>query len=574
MLRTLRIRDFVIVDELTVEFGDGLNLLTGETGAGKSIVLDALGMAVGLRADRSWIRAGSERAVVEALFEFAAGEAAPRCAAERGVEVADGGQILVQRELPAGGGGRVWINGAPGTVQLLRDLGPWLVELHGQREPAGPSVPERQTAIVDERGGQGELVAAVRRAHGSVREADERREHLVRQAARRAERVEELERVAREIEAAQPRAGEIAELERDALLLRNAERVACLLEEIVQAAYEGEPSAAGLAAAAAGRAEELARIDPALGPAAQQLRAAALELQDAGTTFRDWRERAAFEPERLEGIEARRAALERLCLRHATDEAGLAARAAAARRELDELRSLDAELERLELESAAARRAYAEAATALGAARRKAARRIGREVQEQLSALALPHARFEIAFRPARGPSIGNAGPELPFSPAGAERAEFLWAANPGEPAQPLARAASGGEWSRVMLALHVVADSTEAAPTVIFDEIDAGVGGAAADAVGARLAQLARRRQVLCVTHLPQVAAYADRHLRVRKEVRGGRTRAAVEDLAAAGRIEEMARMLGGRRPTAASRRHAAEMLGAAGRAPARRNA
>lgn len=575
MLRTLRIRDLVIVEELTVEFGGGLNLLTGETGAGKSILLDALALATGGRADRSLIRTGADRASVEALFELGGGTAAYEWAAERGFEIADGGQILVQRELPRSGNGRVRINGSPSTVQLLRELGERVLELHGQHEQLELRSSDRSTELLDEHGGHDARLRRTRGCCATVRAASGRMEELEQLAERRAERIEDLVAVVREIESLAPRPDELEQLEQERKLLQNAGQLTALVEEIVQRVYEAEPSAAGLAATAADRAEELARIDPTLAGQAEQIRVAAVELQDAGATLRDYRDGREFDPERLETIESRKAAIERLCLHHATDEAGLSQRLESATEELEQLRSLDDELAQAADAVDAARKDYVDAAVALTVARTKAARTLAKAVTQQLRSVAFPEAQFEVALRPARGETVELAdGGSVPLGAAGAEHVEFLLAANPGEPVRPLAQVASGGELSRVMLALHVVAGSTSPTRSLVFDEVDTGVGGAVADAVGARLATLARSQQVLCVTHLPQVAAYADRHMRVRKRVRDGRTIAEIEDLGADGRVEELARMLGGKRPSEASRRHASELLTAAERPRAGRRA
>ena len=575
MLRTLRIRDLVIIEDLTVEFGDGLNLLTGETGAGKSILLDALTLATGGRADRSLIRSGAECASVEALFELDGRSRARSWADERGFEIAEGGQLLVQRELPRSGNGRVRINGSPATVQLLRELGERVLELHGQHEQLELRSADRSTELLDAHGGHEKALGKVRSAWERVREAVERGERLREMAGRRSERIEELERLVREVEALAPEAGELEELDRERRLLQNAGQLSELLDEAVHKLYEAEPSAAGLAASAAERAEELARIDSALTAQAEQIRAAAVELQDAGEALRDYRDGREFDPERLEIVESRRAAIERLCLAHGRDEAGLGELLDSAGRELSELRELDDELEASEEEARRARERYGVAAAALSGARARAARSLTKAVNGQLRSVALAAASFEVSLRPTRGEEVeGPGGEPIPLAACGAEQAELLLAANPGEPARPLSQVASGGELSRVMLALHVVAGAASPSCSLVFDEVDAGVGGAVADSVGARLATLARSQQVLCVTHLPQVAAYADRHLRVRKRVEDGRTTAGIEDLSADGRVEELARMLGGKKPSALSRRHAAELLTAAERPRAGRRA
>jgi DNA repair protein RecN (Recombination protein N) len=388
------------------------------------------------------------------------------------------------------------------------------------------------------------------------------------QGADREERIEALRATVREIDELEPHPGELERLDRERRVLKHAGRMAELLEETVRLSYDGEPAAASLAAAAAARAEEAAELDPSLTELAARLRAAALEVEDAGSGVRDYRDRADFDPARIEEVEARRAALERCCLRHASDEAGLAELRKRAQAELETLAAFDEEVAAGEGRLAEAEEAYLDATDLLTARRREGARRLEAAVQRQFEALALGKARFRVELVPARGETIERPGRAArPSNARGAERAEFHLAANPGEPMRALRQVASGGELSRVMLALHVVARSDARGRVLIFDEIDAGVGGAVADAVGARLRRLARAHQLICVTHLPQVAVHADRHFRVRKRVASGRTRAGIADLSGPERVEELARMLGGKRPTPASRRHATELLHAASR-------
>jgi DNA repair protein RecN (Recombination protein N) len=489
-----------------------------------------------------------------------------RWAAENGYDdLIEDGQILVRRELPADGNGRVLVNGSPGTLALLREWSGRLLELHAQQEHRSLLQPESHLALLDRFGNHAEALERTERAHAAVVRARERLDDLTAAAARREERQKELERAVREIEAVGPQPGERDELDRERGLLRNASRVAELLEEAVRLSYEGEPSAAGMASAAARRASELAGLDGRLAESAERLRAAAVELQDVGAALRDYRSRADFDPARLEELEERRVALERLCLRYGTDEEQVLARRDSALAELATLRAIDTEVDRAAEELREAEKSYLETAVKLSARRREAARRLAPAVVKQLRALALEKARWEVEFSPARGEPVGDG--EIPLHPRGAERAAFQLAANPGEPFAPLHKAASGGELSRAMLALHVVVESAGEGRALVFDEVDAGVGGAVADAVGARLARLARRQQVLCVTHLPQVAAYADRHLAVRKNVHDGRTLARIDDLQGEARVSELARMLGGKQATPTSLRHAAELLDAAGR-------
>ncbi len=574
LLRTLRIRNLVIVEDLTIEFGPGLNLLTGETGAGKSILVDALGLVAGARADRSLVRAGCDKASVEALFDVPPACAAAAWIADNSAAQDVAGQLLVLREIAIEGSGRIVVNGSPCTLGLLRELVHLLLELHGQDDPKNLLETDRHLAILDGFGGLLER-ERVGLAHAAVRAAAAELDELRAREADRASLGERLRRTAREIEELRPRAGELELLDRERCILRNASRMVELLEQAIEAGYEGEPSAAALSARAAARVEELSELDPSLSDPARRLRAAAVELADVGAAIRDYRDRADFDPARLEQVEARRAALERACLAHATDEAGLIGLGQAAAAELAALESIEQERVAAEARELAAQEGYLAAADSLGRARASAALELEQAVERQFRALALGQARFKVELLPARGATIRGSGKHapLPLGAAGAERAEFLLAANPGEPLRALRQVASGGELARVMLALHVAAGSDDGGRVVVFDEIDAGVGGAVADAVGARLRALAATRQLLCVTHLPQVAAYADRHFRVLKSVSGGRTHAGVADLCGAERIEELARMLAGRRPTPTSRKHAAELLEAAGRSARQRS-
>ena len=549
----------MIIEELSVEFGPGFNLLTGETGAGKSILVDALGLVVGARADRSLVRSGEERASVEALFEIDPKEPAAAWLSEQTGYDAEEGELLVRRELAAQGAGRIQLNGAPCTLAMLRELAALLLELHGQHAPRSLLAGERHLEILDALGLHLLELERVRGAHAEVAQAAEALEELRELAAERELRLREGQATVAELEELAPEPGELERLDRERRVLQNASRVAELLETAVGLSYEADPSAAALAARAAAAAEELAELDGSLAETAARIRSAAVDLDDAGHELRGYRDAADFDESRLEQVEARRAAIEHACLRHATDEPGLIERLDKVREELQTLADFEGNLAEAEALHGRAVAAYVESAAKLTRKRKRAAKRLEQAVSKQFASLALGKAQLAVEFRPAR----------TEFSARGAERAEFLLAANPGEPLRPLRQVASGGELSRVMLALHVVAESLQARRVLVFDEIDAGVGGAVADAVGARLQRLAAGRQLLCITHLPQVAAYADLHFHVSKRVAGGRTHAGIAQLSASQRVEELARMLGGKKPTAAARRNASELLGAAGRRP-----
>ncbi len=562
MLKTLRIRNLVTIDDLRVEFGPGLNVLTGETGAGKSIVVDALGLAAGSRGDSALVRSGADRSVIEAAFDLPPRGPLRALLAERGLDAGEG-ELIVRRELAASGSGRVLINGSPSTVGVLREIGEHLFDLHGQHEHRGLLGPERHLALLDSFGGNDDTRSAVAAAHRDAVAAEGQVTRLVALGREGRVRSAALGEMLREIRGVDPKPGELDSLRRDREVLQNGARVAELLDEAILRLDEGDLPAIASLHTAERRVAELGRIDPSLANVAARLESARLDLEDARDTLAAYRARADFDPQRLESIESRRAALERLLLRFGPAEEDAVAGANRAERELATIDNLDTEIAAAEGKLAAARAAYDDAARVLSKRRAIAAARLGPAVEAELTPLALAKARFEVVLTPS-----GDA------SAAGAERAEFFLAANPGEAARPIGRAASGGELSRLMLALHVVLDAAAPGPVLVFDEVDAGVSGRVAVAVGARLARLAARHQVLCVTHLPQVAAHADGHYHVSKRVASGRTHTEIVPLTGEERVDELARMLGGRQATIASRENAAELIaeaGQAGRAPRR---
>jgi DNA repair protein RecN (Recombination protein N) len=565
MLKTLRIRHLVTIDDLSVEFGPGLNVLTGETGAGKSIVVDALGLAAGERGDSALVRSGADRSVIEAAFEHEGRGPLAELLVARGLD-AEGEELVVRRELAASGSGRVLVNGSPSTVGVLRELGEHLVDLHGQHEHQGLLGPERHLELLDAFGGHERELQAVATACGGVVDADARLTRLRELGREGRARAEALREMLREIRGADPKPGELDALRRDRAVLQNGSKVAELLDEAIVQLDEGEQPALAAAHTAERRVAELGRIDPSLAALTARIESARLELEDVRDTLTAYRDRADFDPARLEAIESRRAALERLLLKWGPSEEDARSAALRAEREIATIDNLGAEVAAAEAEAAAARAAYENAAGVLSKRRVSAAARLGPAVEAELKPLAFGKARFEVALTPSRGVKGHEGAGGVPLHPAGAERAEFLLAANPGEAARPIGKAASGGELSRLMLALHVVLEATSSGRVLVFDEVDAGVSGSVAVAVGARLARLSTRHQVLCVTHLPQVAAHGDGHYHVSKRVAAGRTHTEIVPLTGEARVDELARMLGGRQATSASRENAAELLAEAG--------
>ncbi len=567
MLTTLRISGLAIVDQAEVAFGPGLNVLTGETGAGKSILVQALHLVLGGRMAADALREGAEEAVVEALFDLPARHPVLERLLAAGLPVAvEGGEVLVRRSAARGGRGRAFVNGALCTVGMLESCARGLVDLTGQHEHVALLDEASHVALLDAFAGvdgEGGLLTRYRAAHAVLASALRRRAELARAREERARRADWLTFQLGELDALRPAAGEDRALERERQLLASAERLRGAARGAEAAIYGEEGSAAERMGRAVRLLGEAAGLDPRLEPPLALLRSALAEVEEAARTLARYGEAGGGDPERLEQVLERLDALRGLARKHGgTLEAALA-RVDEMRAELRQVSGDDAELARLEGAVAEARREAGGFAAELGLRRREAAKAFAREVQGELAALAMGRCRIEVAFLRAEA-GADDAEPAL--GPDGAERARILLAANPGEPSRPLARVASGGELSRVLLALKRALARADPVDTYVFDEADAGIGGAVADAVGRLLSEVSRERQVICVTHLPQVAAFADRHLRVEKRLARGRTATAVVPLAApADRQSELARMLAGATLTASAMAHAGALLAAA---------
>jgi len=555
MLKLLRINNIALIPSLEIELGPGLVLLTGETGAGKSIVIDALSLLLGDRASPEVIRTGEDRAVVEAVLET---NGAAELLDERGLPT-DGDEIVIRREIQAAGKGKATVNGALVPLSLLRDLAPHVAVIHGQHEPQGLLDPSTHLDVLDHFAGLdsgrpiGEFFRDLRAAEAALdkhrsdrREAERRREMLEYQAA-------EIEKSG------------LAPAEEDSLRVEkarqaNAGRLATLSGEAYALLYDDEDSALGRLAQVYRRVDELAEIDPDFRPFAEGRRELLAPLEDLALRLRDYQERLEVSPGRLDEIESRLAVLERLKKKYGATVDEVIAFGERCRRELEALGTPE-EQERLLVD----RRdelagLYLDRARALSKKRRAAAAELRRRVQAELAQLAMEKTRFEVGFDPVDAES--TLGDPSRWTERGLERAEFLLSPNPGEDLRPLAKIASGGELSRLMLAIKSVIGRDAPGLTLVFDEVDAGIGGRVAEVVGRKLKAVSARRQVLCVTHLPQIAALADQHLAVRKQVTKGRTVTLVDRLDESARVEEVARMLGGETITATARDHAREML------------
>jgi DNA repair protein RecN (Recombination protein N) len=551
MLTGVAVRNFAIIDEVSLELGPGLTVLTGETGAGKSILVDALGLVLGDRADASAVRHGAERAEITASFDLGALPEVAAWLAEQALD-ADG-ECVLRRVIGAEGRSRAWINGAPATLQTLRELGERLVDIHGQHEHQSLTRPAAQRELLDARLPDPSLLRAVAEAWQAWRAAAEERARLEAAGRDREQRLDLLRYQLRELEAFAPTAGEAAELEADFTRLANAGRLAEGASGALELVYESEAGAARDAVArAAELLAELAGMDPRLDAPGRLLAEAEIQLTEAAAELRSYLAELEMDPARLDDVQARLEGLKALSRKHQVEPDALPICQAAIAVEIEELEQAEIRLGRASERLQAAERTCREAAARLGEARAQAAAEFADQVSALMQQLGMPGGRFRVAV---------EHDPAGPVSPHGTDAIEFQVSANPGQPVAPVARVASGGELSRISLAIQVAAKAATPIPVMVFDEVDAGIGGGIAEIVGRRLAELGRRAQVLCVTHLAQVASQADQHLRVVKLTDGETTRTTLKPLTEAEKVEELARMLGGVEITGTTRAHAKEM-------------
>ncbi len=562
MLSFLKIENLAIVPSLSVEFGGGFNVLTGETGAGKSIIVDAVGLLVGERGGPNLIRAGADRLTLEGLFEVKGRKGLVEKLAEIDVETGEEGVIL-RRELAASGRSRAFINGRLVPLQQLKLAGDLLADLHGQNPHQSLLRPEGQREALDRFASAGKLAAEVASAAKQLRELLGEREALRSTQQEHARLAEALRTEVAEIEAATPSSEEEAALRCEEMLLRHAEEIRSLAAMACDLLNEDDDSALSRLGAVSSALEKLAAIDARCRDALRAVEESVVSLKEALRTVEPYREQGEYDAVRLDQVASRLAAIDRLKRKYGSSIDEILVYLGRARGDLRALESSVDRLETIDEEVAAAARAFGAAAESLSRKRREGAHSLERALRDELKTLALQRCRFTVAFEPHEDPEseVIVRGRRMACRSHGIESVEFLISPNPGEGLRPLSQIASGGELSRLMLALRTASESRTDARTLVFDEVDAGIGGAVAEAVALRLKGLARRQQVLCVTHLPQVAAVADRHYRVEKETVKGRTRTSISRLRRDERVEELARMLGSpRAPTA--RRHAAALI------------
>jgi len=556
MLVELLVENYAVVDRIRVRFHPGLNLLTGETGSGKSIVVDAFGLLLGARASADMIRSGESRARVAGIFDVRDRADVRALLDPAGFAVEDS-ELLIEREILAGGKSRAFLGSRPVAVSLLRELAPLLGDIHGQHDQQLLFSPEAQRDMLDTFAGTAELLDRVAEIHRLWRAAGAALETLERTEQEKLRLLDLWEFQRKEIEGAAPKAGEDEALEAERRVLQNLGRLQEHSATAYAALYDSPESALAQVRLAAKRLDELCRIDPSLAPLGEQLQAAEVAIKEASYGLRDYLSGLEANPGRLEEIENRLSLLDKLKRKYGSTIGEILAFLAEVCAQIEQVEHAGERMEELRKERERLAREYEQGAGELTALRRRAARKLEKGVESELASLAMERTTFRIEIAPA------------PWSEAGADRVEFLVSPNLGEEPKPLDKVASGGEISRIALALKTCLaaprkPSGEGSPlrTLVFDEVDAGIGGSAAEGVGRRLKKLAIANQVLCVTHLAQIAAFADHHYCVEKRESKGRTVAAIEELDRLGRTREVGRMLSGQELTQEALKHANRLI------------
>ena len=539
MIRFLSVTNLAVIDRLDLEFAPGFNVLTGETGAGKSILVGAVGLLVGGRASADLVRTGEETAAVQAVFEKQ-----------------DGGEVIVRREVSSQGRSRAFVDGALVTSAALRAAAGSLVDLHGQHEHQVLLDPTAHLDLLDEFAGVTPVRDGVAAAFRAWQQLRDERARLAAAEQQKASRAEFLAFQLSEIDTIAPQADEDQELITTRQVLANADRLQRLCGDAYTALYEGDEAALAALGTVWKKTGELAALDAKFAPYVEAREAIKSQLEDLAFFLRSYSQNIDASPARLQEIEDRLALLERLKKKHGPSLADVIAKAVHLRRELHDIEHATERAAELDAALGTAAAAYRQVAGDLSIRRRAAAKEFGKALEKALADLAMAKTRCEVRF------AVDGNGGEGAWSDRGLDEAEFYISPNPGEDVKPLARIASGGELSRIMLALKTLASTDAPGKTLIFDEVDAGIGGAVADVVGARLRLLGERFQVLCITHLPQIAAYGATHYRIAKSVKGGRTSTGVTRIDGAARETEIARMMGGTDVSASVLAGAREMI------------
>ncbi|GAB4126912.1 MAG: DNA repair protein RecN [Roseiflexaceae bacterium] len=571
MLIELNISDFAIIERLNLRLTNGFNVLTGETGAGKSIIIDALGTLRGERVDPTFVRAGSERARIEGVFSIANYPQIIPILEEYGLYDAEEEHLILSREVNRESGRSVArINGRAVNNTILREIGGRLVDIHGQHEGLTLFNTRTHGDMLDRYGGLVGLRDQLAEQVNNLRKVRDELDSLRKAAAHRAERIEELRILLEDVQAAKLRVGEEDDLLRERTLVQNSTRIIDLVNTVYASLYAGDEGqrkvgrpvvdALGTISAAL---DELSRLDPSVSRMAEQARELLYAAEDLASGVRGYRDTIESDPNRLDSIEDRLTLIRDMQRKYRATIDQILARAAAAESEIDRLTNSDEHMADLEAQEQRLRVAAGTIAAELSKRRREVGDTLAASIVGAMRDLAMPHVRFFVSLERLPDPQgLPIGGQSYSFDKTGIDRIEFMLSPNPGEPLKPLAKIASGGESARLLLALKSILSKVDEVPTMIFDEVDVGVGGRAGTVVGEKLWSISDRHQVICITHLPQVAAFGDSHYGISKVVSSDRTRTAVVRLGEQQRIEEIAAMLDGVPVSEHSRRSAQEML------------
>ena len=552
MLTHIHIWNFAIVEQLDIEFDAGLTVLTGETGAGKSILLDALNLALGDRADTSVIRHGNDKAEISVTFSLHDCPGAIAWLAEHEMQSED--ECIIRRTISRNGPSKAFINGIPATVQQLRELGEMLVDLHGQHEHQSLLQRDIQRRLLDDYADHKNLLQQVASSYDKWLTLQEQWQRLSSANQDRDSRLELLRYQVQELESLNLQAGETGELEAEHKRLANASHLLQTVQQVLGLLEENDDSAVHQALNQShGDISDLARVDAQLQPIAELLNNAIIQVQETISELRHYADNLELDPDRLQEVEQRINAMHTLSRKHRVDAEELVNLLPALQQERDDLEQADIKLDGLQKQIQQAKEAFTKSAAKLSQSRKKTAKQLSEKISDAMQSLSLQGGKFEAQLEPL---------PEARWNAQGCEQIEFLVSANPGQPVKPLTKVASGGELSRISLAIQVITAQAARIPTLIFDEVDVGIGGRVAEIVGLQLRALGQHRQVVCVTHLPQVAALGHHHLQVSKQTGKDTTVTEIKQLDNQQRIDEVARMLGGIEITDQTLSHAKEMI------------
>ena len=566
MLRELRVKNFAIIDTLNLSFSEGLNILTGETGAGKSIIVGALALLLGGKASPEMVRASEESAAVEALFD--GGKHNPIVDKLRGWGIAAGESVLLKRVIARRGKGKAFINGDMATLQMLNRLAMELISISGQHEHQTLLAVDTHLDILDAFGNLHPLRNRVEQGYRNLLKLYRKRQELEQDEKGKAQKIEFLRFQIKEIEDARIGKGEEEELREEKTILSNAQKLVELTQSAYDTIYHNQHSVLERLRASLASVREVVAIDRSAAPIFATLESALYQIEDAAHSLKDYTDKIDFAPDRLETVEMRLEEIYKLKKKYGESQEKILLFLAQAQAELERIESNTAELQQIERELQQIEKETLHLAMDLSHRRSAAASQLSERVRDELVSLGMKRALFSVRLSRVRGEEKAHAGGIVPLGDCtlnerGVDEVEFFFGPNPGEGVKPLAGIASGGELSRIILALKTIVALTTGAATLIFDEVDSGIGGATAEVVGRKLKEISRWQQTICITHLPQIASFADLHQTIAKQLHKGRTTTLVKQLASPHeREEEVARMLGGTTITAKTREHAREML------------